>query len=949
MSMIVGLWLTATALAGSTPRAECAGLGVVLAFEHMAQEELTPHCQALLEYVTTAGGVRPPAREMEQRLRDSGVASEAVCVAVNEDEARCRVEPRPIVREVEIEGDLPMGLLRADLRRRLYLRPGVLLDTGEEQLREQGERLQAFLSAEGYFSSLVSLVTQAIGGAAPNLGVRVVVQVVVGGTGSLRRVRIEGHLPEPVRHLTERVRHEGLFGLFASRFRPAQLDEDVEEIVAALKEHGYPEARVRGEYVWVPGDAAVDVVLHAEAGPLLELEFRGNQRLDNDELIGVTTFWDAGVIDALEIERSAEAIRTLYQRHGHYDAKVVLRVGERGPVMRISGTIDEGPRAAIEKVVFVGNEALSDAQLRRQAQLLTKDSGLFSEGYWVDVDIAYDRGAIAGAYRGRGYPGVQVDVHRELDDAGNMRVVFTIDEGLPQRVASITLTGVPPELHGILLLRLRSRSAGPYVDSRVEADERRLASSLAELGYLQAEVHTTVSEDAAGVHLTFAIELGARAIFGGVLVRGAFRSEDDLIIDQLDLERGEPLDAAAVGEARLRLLELGVFGAVGLTPVPPPETVGPTWLVAGLEERDQRGIDGVLTFATDELFTVGADYRDRNVFGRAVRLDVQLRLANASEWLPEQVRIGNVDRAQVVLRAPEPFDFPADVETAAGYDLEDKKLFFERRVGATVRLLRELVEPTMCARCPNVSSSLGYELIGSEFRASAAVEETARILLRETGTFARIVPQLTVETRDSPVDPQRGLRLENRFELAEPIFALGLAEAAAFARVIIAGQGYVRLVRNWNAGPHRSRFGGPIVLALGATYGAAQPLGGARTLPSSETFYYGGDARVRGLDDRASTTVTPGARHLFSGTLEVRFYLLRDFGIGSVQVAGFADYGSVSYEIDALMRQRTVSVGPALRYVTPVGPISLAYGRPVILPRGLVSGGRLHFSFGYSF
>ena len=79
-----------------------------------------------------------------------------------------------------------------------------------------------------------------------------------------------------------------------------------------------------------------------------------------------------------------------------------------------------------------------------------------------------------------------------------------------------------------------------------------------------------------------------------------------------------------------------------------------------------------------------------------------------------------------------------------------------------------------------------------------------------------------------------------------------------------------------------------------------------------------------------------------------RFVELRDLGFGSVQVAGFADVGTVADSSADLFDDTTVTVGPVLRYVTPVGPLSLAYGVPVMLAPGLVSDGRLHLSFGYT-
>ena len=100
----------------------------------------------------------------------------------------------------------------------------------------------------------------------------------------------------------------------------------------------------------------------------------------------------------------------------------------------------------------------------------------------------------------------------------------------------------------------------------------------------------------------------------------------------------------------------------------------------------------------------------------------------------------------------------------------------------------------------------------------------------------------------------------------------------------------------------------------------------------------------------------PIAHYMVVGAFELRWYVFPNLGFGTVQVAGFADLGSVAASPSRLLHDNTVSVGPVVRYVTPVGPLSLAYGWPVVLPQGLKGTpnlasphGRLHFMFGYSY
>jgi len=165
-------------------------------------------------------------------------------------------------------------------------------------------------------------------------------------------------------------------------------------------------------------------------------------------------------------------------------------------------------------------------------------------------------------------------------------------------------------------------------------------------------------------------------------------------------------------------------------------------------------------------------------------------------------------------------------------------------------------------------------------------------------------------------------------------------------------------------------IGGPLVLAITGIYGIGAPLGANPAtcdqpgqqrceLPPSEVFAYGGDFSLRGLRLRESFDAVPDARTLFNGTAELRWYMIQDLGFGTLQLAAFLDYGSVANKDGALFTDQTVSVGPAIRYVTPVGPLSVAYGRIIQLSPQLATyddangigrpTGRFVLGFGYSF
>jgi len=925
-------------------------------------------CEPLGRYLGLPPGPADGARAAAaaKLLGDLGYFKSASCEPADSGRRlACRLAPADIVRGVSISGHLPFWVLEEDVRRRVFLRPGTLLGEGSASLSVQARRLREFFEDDGYFDTQVGTQTREVPGAEPNRGVEVKAMIRAGKALDLRDVRVEGTQVLPTERLVSQVHHRGFIFLGKGRFEPTQFRQDVQRLNELHHQSGWPEARVTGDWSVDMQAGAVDVVLRVEPGPRLDLVFKGNTALADKDLAEVATFATGGIVDEVEMENTAAAIATLYQRKGYYAARVSYSSDVGTTSVTVTYTIIEGPEATIADVGFEGVLSFSERALRDGAALATSARSLFNAGHWVDTYVTHDVRALAAYYHEAGFPHATVRVAREVRDDGRLVVRFVVDEGPRRLVAALFFDGLPSEVDVRKLEPgLRLVEGAPFTPSRLDDDRRQVLATLGANGYIHADAQVeTVSlgeGDTGDVVLRYQVRPGARASFDGLFVRGNFRTSRAVIDEALGLTPGAPLDLVAVGRARRRLRDLGIFTSVDLRPAGTRGVSGGTWLLAAVQERTGRSADAVLAFATDELLTVGADYLDINLFGRAVRFETQLRLSNASEPFGKSCggavgqtshfdlrcgRIGNRDLAQIILRAPRPEGLPFDVEATTIYDYQDKPLYRERRLGLSTAVVRSFESPAM-------TTALGYELVSANFE--TLPQEQSKILAPvglPTATIGRIVPRLGLDRRDSFTDPHRGWKLDLRLEVAHAALAFTLPRRASFLRGILSGSAFVPLFTLGRARLEGgTTLGGPVVLALASTLGAATPWAGSSEVPSSEAFYYGGDQNVRGLPDRASVAELPlGGRFLATGSVELRWYVWQGIGVGSVQVAPFTDLGSVGLVPSDLGPDLTVTVGGALRYVTPVGPLSLAWAKPVTRPAVLPGGGRLHFSFGYTF
>ncbi|MCK6551768.1 BamA/TamA family outer membrane protein [Myxococcota bacterium] len=932
-------------------------------------------CPRLVEYLRADTSPFEPSlvEHGERLLASTGYFAAVTCTAtISSATLGCLMTPARMIESVEVGGDLPFALIAEDVRRQLFLRPGTVLDAlsstptpaVDALVSEQERRLVGFLAQSGYFGSTATIsLTPIRAGGEPMLAMRVDAEIDAGEDVVLRDVIVVGDPALSFDEVDDELRHHWIFSIFPRRFTPLQLDEDLQALTRTLQQRGWPEARVEAEHHVDVAAGVVDVVVAIDAGPKVELSFEGNTSKTDRALRRLETFSEAGSADAVELDETAAEIRDAYQRDGHHAVSVTPQVSTstrtrgrarsaRTETKSVVYSITEGPTAELTSVELVGASTITEARLRR-VELRTRASGLFTTGRWVDADVERDVRDLRRSLVEQGFAVARVTAERRVVAPGRLAAIFRIEEGPRRTIGTVRLTGLPPEVDvGAVMEHLALVPGAPFVADELGADRRAVLTALAAEGFVDAEVRRAMTlpyeTEAGEVHVEYRVTPGARARFGGYWVRGNFRTRESVMRYELELEPGRPLDLVALTRARQRLRELGVFGSVELVPLDAWLDAPETWLLVDVTERTRRTLDLTASFATDDQLGLGFDLRDPNFLGRAIHLTLSTRLSNASGLFSDRLRIGNLDAVQARLHAPHPLGLPFDADYSLFYRYQDTPRFFERRVGLVAGVSRVLVTEEDCRWCPRVALRLGYELTAA---AGTFLDEVDQ----GTVPIARVVPSLSFRRLDALIDPRSGYSGDLRVELARGALAGPIEGGASFWRVLASPTVYWKLGTPFlQRSSETTSLGGPVVLATGLQLGLGRPLGGTTALPFTEALYYGGDLSVRGLQQRASAAAFPNARQLLVANLELRWYFLTT-GAGAFQLAGLADFGTVGDGFRDLFDVGTLSVGGVFRWVTLVGPLSVAYAVPVVLPEELAARpevasprGRLHVYFGYA-
>ncbi len=158
-------------------------------------------------------------------------------------------------------------------------------------------------------------------------------------------------------------------------------------------------------------------------------------------------------VDEASLRRVIGVIRGLYAEKGFNDATVTT---DRAPVVggakliHLTFRIDPGPRVEISEVIFEGNEAFTDAKLRRQMAHNKPNGllGLFSDATYNESLFPEDAERVGEFYKSNGYASAQIgqpviETVRLAEDGSRrwIRLRVPVDEGEKFTIGTFDVTG----------------------------------------------------------------------------------------------------------------------------------------------------------------------------------------------------------------------------------------------------------------------------------------------------------------------------------------------------------------------------------------------------------------------------------------------------------------------------------------------------------------------------
>ena len=660
----------------------------------------------------------------------------------------------------------------------------------------------------------------------------------------------------------------------------------------------------------IAGDVLVVIV--EERPTVADLEFVGTKEFDKDVLkkalrdVGLT---DGRPFDKSLLDKAEQELKRQYINRSLYAAEVVTTVTpiERNRV-NLTFTVIEGELAKISEIRIVGNKVFSESTLRN---LFDLDSGNWMSWYtksdrYSRAKLNADIETLRSYYLTRGYlefriESTQVAISPNKQD---MAIAINVFEGEKYVVAGVKLEGNYLGRDNEFKSLVAIKPGQSYNADQVAETVKAFTDYFGKFGFAFARVQPRPEIDRTTnlVVLVLQADPSRRAYVRRINVAGNNRSRDVVVRRELRQLESAWYDSDKIKLSRNRIDRLGYFKDVAIETNDVAGSPDQVDLTVNVTEKPTGSLTLGAGFSSTDGLGLSFGIRQDNAFGSGNSLGIQVNTSQINRVIvlnttdPYFTQDGISRTIDLYHRVSNPYLDPASysLETT-GTSMRFGIPFTERDtiyVGAGLE--RTTINPgtNLPQAYVDYSNQFGFT--------STAVPLTAG--------WAR-------DDRDSALVPSQG-----RFQRATAEWSAG--GEVRYLRGAYQYQQYVPITKQYTFA-----FNTDIAMGTGID---------GRPYPIFKNYYGGGLGSVRGFQpgslgprDRVSGLSLGGTKKI-NLNLEMQAPFPGTGNDRTLRMYAFLDTGNVFGADEAIdFGQFRASAGVGISWISPIGPLRLAFAVPV--------------------
>lgn len=664
--------------------------------------------------------------------------------------------------------------------------------------------------------------------------------------------------------------------------------------------------------VRLEANGSVLVVVVEERPTIANVDFLGTKEFDKDAMkkamrdVGLT---EGRPYDKALTDRAEQELKRQYINKSLYAAQVVTTVTpiERNRV-NLTFTVTEGDAAKIKEIHISGNKDFKESTL---TDLFDQDTGGWLSWYtksdrYSSSKFNADLETLKSYYLSRGYLEFRID-STEVSispDKERISINLQIHEGPKYVVSGVKLEGNYLEREDEFKSLISIKPGEPYNADRVTETTKRFTDHFGSFGYAFSRVEAVpvIDRENNRVDLVLKAEPSRRAYVRRVNVAGNNRTRDEVVRREVRQYEASWYDSDKIKLSRDRVDRLGFFNDVAIDTQEVPGAPDQVDVNVTVQEKPTGSLQLGAGYSSAEKVSLTFGIKQENVFGSGNYLGIDVNTSKYHRTLvvsttdPYFTPDGISRTYDMYYRTDRPYD-----EQGGNYQIVT--------TGASVRFgipFSELDTIYVGGGLENTRIKLGTNMPAAYLDYATRYGDTSLNFPLTLG-WSR-------DSRDSALAPNSG-----RFQKLNSEWSL--FGDARYLKGNYQIQQYLPLNKRYT-------------IALNGEAGWGKGMGG-KVFPVFKNYFSGGLGSVRGFEQN-----TLGPRDVTGATLggSKKVTLNAEF-IGPMPGTGndrtfrwfaFVDAGNVwGDEQDLKLNEMRASAGIGLSWISPLGPLRLAYAQPV--------------------
>lgn len=380
-----------------------------------------------------------------------------------------------------------------------------------------------------------------------------------------------------------------------------------------------------------------------ERAAVNEVKLEGNDEIDEEDITEVINIEANAPLDIPTIHKNVQKIRDLYSEKGFFLAEITYRLDEASGenTFDVVFVIDEHAQVEVRKISFVGNHAITDAEISKY--MATRTSGPFSiltdSGKFKREMFDRDVTMIQALYWDQGFIDVQVGTPRVELSADRKYIFLSIPlvEGPKYKVGRIKVIEHDSDLKDIELLggrrkvrsMVQSRRGDWFSRTAVMEDVNRITRYYQDRGYANAtvELKTYTKKKDHIVDLGLEINRGPMVFFERIEIRGNTKTRDRVIRREVRIHEGEKYSQTGLDISKARVTQLGYFESVEIA-TSPGSAKDKVICTVQVTERHTGQFQVGMGFSTVENFIAQAQITEQNFMGQGQTVSLQAQVSS---------------------------------------------------------------------------------------------------------------------------------------------------------------------------------------------------------------------------------------------------------------------------------------------------------------------------------